>query len=224
MASCSDSSDDSDGGNDGVDGSSSDTDGEGGCYSKNHALDRSPSARSFDSGHANGPADDNVKEKPARSPKRQKVSHDRASITLPRLNSMSSFARRPLQSLKRPQTASMPKPPVFYSLFGTASNTALNCSIASAASFREWLLQNAALKCITINGATTYQLQFQRAPTHSCSRRQKRQSHTLLKKSRGRKPRNESKGRLCGLCKQAGHNARTCQGKKAETNPINLAR
>ena len=31
------------------------------------------------------------------------------------------------------------------------------------------------------------------------------------RQNRGRKPRDETKGRRCGVCGKAGHNARTCQ-------------
>lgn len=215
----SDSSDDSDGGNDGDDddygddGSSSDADGEDGGYSKKRGMDRSSSASSLGSSHADGHADDNVEEKPARSHKRQKVARDRVSMMLPHLNSMPRSAGGLSRSRKRPQTASMPSPPASYGLSETESDKGSDCSKASTASFGEWLLQNATLKRVTIDGVDTYQLQFQRAPMHSGSRRQAKQPHFLAERSRGgRKPRNETKRRRCGLCKQAGHNARTCQG------------
>ncbi len=221
--SCSDRSSDSDGGNDGDDdnhdddGSSSDTDSEDGGYIKKRGIERLHSVSSFDSGHADGPADGpadgNAEEKPVRSHKRQKVTHDRANVTLPRQNSMPRSAGRLSRSPDRPQTASMPSPPASHSLSETESDEGSDCSTASTASFGEWLLQNAALKCVTIDGVDTYQLQFQRAPMHSCSRQRERRSHMLVKKSKGgRKRRNETKGRRCGVCKQAGHNARTCQG------------
>lgn len=191
--SCGDSSNDSDGGNDGDDddydddGSSNDTDNEDGDYNKKRAIDRSPSVSRFDSGHVDSPADGNAEKKPARSCKRQKVTHDRAS-TLRRLSAMPRSAGRLSRSRGRSQTAAMPSPPASHNLSETESDKGSDCSSASTASFGEWLLHNAALKCVTIDGVATYQLQFQRAPMHSCSRWRERRAHTLAKKSkRGRK-------------------------------------
>ncbi|KAM3554148.1 hypothetical protein MY1884_006295 [Beauveria asiatica] len=143
----SDSSGDSDGGSDGDgdgdgdnddyddDGGSSDTDGEDGGYNKKRAIDRSPSASSFDRGHTDGPADGNAEEKPARSHKRQKVTHDRASMRLPRLNSMPRFAGRLSRSPERPQTATMPSPPASDSLSETESDQGSDYIPASASAF-----------------------------------------------------------------------------------------
>lgn len=220
--SCGDSSDDSDGANDGDDDDydddrgSSDTDDKDGGYSKKRAIDSSPSTSHSDSGHVDGPAEGNAKEIPARSHKRQKVTHDRAS-TLHRLDATRRSAGRLSRSPERSQAATMPSPPASNGLSETESDKGSDCSKASTASFGEWLLQNATLKCVTVDGVNTYQLQFQGAPMHSCSRRRERRAHTLAKTSKiYRKPRNETRGRRCGLCKQVGHNARTCRGD-AET-------
>ncbi|KAH8720998.1 hypothetical protein HC256_001376 [Beauveria bassiana] len=219
----SDSSSDSNSGSDGDDvdhdydddGSPSDTDGEDGSHSKKRKTGRSPSVTGSDDGHADGfPSDDNTEEifHPW-SHKRQKLAHDREDTTpVRRQNSMPCSAGRLSQSPRRPQTASMLSPPASHSLSESESDKGSDCSKASAASFGEWLLQNAALKCVTIDGVTTYQLQFQRAQAHSCSRQRETRPHRLVRSNkRGRKPRDETKGRRCGVCNRPGHNARTCQ-------------
>ncbi|KAM3437220.1 hypothetical protein MY4824_003918 [Beauveria thailandica] len=139
------SSNDSDGGNDGDDddydddGGSSDTDDEDGDNSDKRATDRSPSASRSDSGHIDGPADGNAEEKPARSCKRQKVTHDRASA-LRSLNAMPRSAGRLSRSRGRSQTAAMPSPPASHNLSEMESDKGSDCSSASTASFSEWLL------------------------------------------------------------------------------------
>lgn len=218
--SCSDCSDDSDGGNDGDDedynddGSSSDSEGENGGHRNKRKTDHSPSISNFDS-----PPDNNIEERAASLYKRRKVALDGANMPLPGPNYMPRSAGHLSRSPERPQTATLPSPPASNCLSETESDKGSDRSTASTASFGEWLLQNAALKCVTIDGVDTYQLQFQRAPTHSCSQRRERRSHPLVKRSKGgRKPRDETKGRRCGLCKQAGHNARTCQGGMETSN------
>ncbi|KAM0670875.1 hypothetical protein ACQRIU_001270 [Beauveria bassiana] len=135
----SDSSSDNEGGNDGDDddynddGSSSHTDGEDDGYSKKRTPDRSPAARSFDSGDAESPPpDDNIEETPASSHKRQKVAHDRVDMTLPRLNSMPRSAGLLLRSPERPLTASMPSPPASHSLSETESDQGSDCRFTIA--------------------------------------------------------------------------------------------
>ncbi|PQK15644.1 hypothetical protein BB8028_0005g11560 [Beauveria bassiana] len=207
------SSDDGDDDDYDDDGSSRDTDEEDDGHSKKRGTDRSPSVSSSDNGHRDGPPDDHTEENPPRPHKRQKVAHDRADSTPVRhQNSIPRSAGRLPQSPERPQTASMLSPPASHSLAESESDRGSDCSKASAASFGEWLLHNAALKCVTIDGVATYQLQFQRAQGHSCSRRRESRPHGRVKSNKGgRKPRDETKGRRCGVCSQPGHNARTCQ-------------
>ncbi|EJP61981.1 uncharacterized protein BBA_09029 [Beauveria bassiana ARSEF 2860] len=202
----SDNSSDSSGGSDGNgdgdddddDRSSRDTDEEDGGHSKNRGTARSPSVNNSDNGHADDPPDDNTEEPSPRPHKRQKVTHDRKEPARHQ-NSLPRSAGRASRSPGRPQTASMLSPPASHSLSESESDEVSDCSKASAASFGEWLLKNAALKCVTIDGVTTYQLQFQRAQAHSSSRRRETRPQGLAKSNKGggRKPRDETKGRLC---------------------------
>ncbi|OAA35584.1 hypothetical protein BBO_08613 [Beauveria brongniartii RCEF 3172] len=225
----------SDGGGDGGgndddyddDRSSRDTDEEDDVHSKKRGTDRSSSVNQSDNGHADDPPDDNTEESPPRPHKRQKVTHDREDMTPARhQNSLPRFAGRAPRSPGRPRTASMLSPPASHSLSESESDEGSDCSKASAASFGEWLLKNAALKCVTIDGVATYQLQFQQAQAHSSSRRRETRPQGLVKSNKGggRKPRDETKGRMCGICKKSGHNARTCQEKETDTNRVDLAR
>ncbi|PQK17983.1 hypothetical protein BB8028_0009g01800 [Beauveria bassiana] len=215
----SDSSSDSDSGNDGEDddynddGSSSDTDGEDGGHSKKRRADQSPSVTSSADGHADGFSDDNMAAKTPRPHKRQKAAHEGADTTpVYSQNPMPRSGGPPLRSPRRAQTAGMLSPPASHSLSEPESENGSDCGKASSGSFGEWQLQNAALKCVTIDGITTFQLQFQRVQAHSCSSRRQRRPHKLVKsKARGRKSRDETKRRRCGVCSQSGHNARTCQ-------------
>ncbi|EJP61100.1 uncharacterized protein BBA_09967 [Beauveria bassiana ARSEF 2860] len=204
----SDSSSDSDGGNDGDDddynddGSPSDTDGEDDGHSKKRSANQSPSVTSSEDGHADSLSDDNMAVKTLRPHKRQKVAHEGAGMTPVRSpNHMPRSGGPPLLSPRRAQTAGMLSPPASHSLSESESENGSDCSKASSASFGEWQLQNAALKCVTIDGITTFQLQFQRVQPHSCSSRRQRRPHKLVKsKARGRKSRDETKGRRCGMC------------------------
>ncbi|OAA73101.1 hypothetical protein ISF_00002 [Cordyceps fumosorosea ARSEF 2679] len=219
----SDSSSDSDGGNDGDDddynddGSSSNGDGEDGGYNIKRKADQSPSVTSSDDGHADGLSDDNMAVKTPRPHKRQKVAHEAADMKpVFSQNPTPRSGGPPLRSPRRAQTADMLSPPASHSLSESESENASECRKASSASFGEWQLQNAALKCVTIDGITTFQLQFQRVQARTCNRRQQRRSHKLVKsKARARESRDETKGRRCGVCSEPGHNARTCQRSNA---------
>ncbi|PMB65163.1 hypothetical protein BM221_008519 [Beauveria bassiana] len=68
----------------------------------------------------------------------------------------------------------MLSPQASHSLSESESDKGSDCSKASTASFGEWQLQNAAVKCLTIDGVPTYQLQFQRMQTHSSSQQSRR--------------------------------------------------
>ncbi|KAK8144639.1 hypothetical protein G3M48_005532 [Beauveria asiatica] len=133
-----------------------------------------------------------------------------------RQNSMLRSGGRLSRSPRRAQSVNMLSPPASHNPSESESDKVSDGGMASAASFDEWQLHNAALKCVSIDGVTTYQLQFQRAQAHSCSPRREKQPPRLVKgnKAGGRKPRDETKGRLCGNCKKSGPNARTCLEKK----------
>ncbi len=68
----------------------------------------------------------------------------------------------------------IPSPPASHGLSEPESEDGHDCTKASGASFGEWRLQNAALKCVIIDGVTTYQLQFQRVQAHSSDRHERR--------------------------------------------------
>ncbi|KAM3547152.1 hypothetical protein MY1884_009703 [Beauveria asiatica] len=173
-ASSSDSDGDSDS-NDGDyddDGRSSDSDGRDGCHSKKRGTF---SATSSNNGHTDDPSDHNTEESSLRPQKRQKVAHAGADMTPVRCpNSMPRTTVRLSRSPRRPQKASMLSPQASHSLSESESDKGSDYSKASTASFGEWQLQNAALKCLTIDGVPTYQLQFQRMQAHSSSQQSRR--------------------------------------------------
>lgn len=204
-----DSGSENEGGNHGDDDEYS---GDGSCIDSSGEDDDYSKKRTHDLSCASRPPDLNIEETRPSTRKRQKVAHDEADMPLPRLNSGLHSAERLARSPERPLTTGMPSPPTSHGLSVTDSDAGSVRSEASEASFWELPLHNAALKCVTIDGVTTYHLQFQQPPMHSCRRRERRRPDTFVKNSKGgQKPRDVTKGRRrCGVCKQAGHNARTC--------------
>ncbi|KAM3547887.1 hypothetical protein ARSEF4850_009742 [Beauveria asiatica] len=168
----SDGDSDSDDGDYDDDGRSSDSDGRDGCHSKKRGTF---SATSSNNSHTDDPSDHNTEESSLRPQKRQKVAHAGADMTPVRCpNSMPRTTVRLSRSPRRPQKASMLSPQASHSLSESESDKGSDCSKASTASFGEWQLQNAALKCLTIDGVPTYQLQFQRMQAHSSSQQSRR--------------------------------------------------
>lgn len=181
-------------------------------------LDKSPSFASPDDGHADGHSDNNIAVNTSRPHKRQYIA--RADMMLVcRQNLVPSCGGPSPRSSRRAQTAAMLSTPASRSLSESKSDTSPDCSRTLAVSFGIWQLQNAALKCVTIDWFTTYQLEFQRAQAHYCSRRRERRSHKqVISRRRDRKLRDETKGRRCGVCSQPRHNARTCQSAMETSN------
>ncbi len=176
----SDSDYDDDGDNSGgsEEDDNNDTRDDSGRLGAEHEAERSPFLTGFDDNIRHDELHDiDAPESHHRPRKRRKRTDDPADeSSIYRTN---SGFRRPARSHSRTihsQASAMPSPSVSHSMSEQEGGSDQDCMTAPRASFSEWQLRNAALKCGTINGVNTYQLQFQRAQAHSSiDRRQDRQ-------------------------------------------------
>lgn len=171
-----------DGGSDGVhssDDDSNDSDDEGNDCSGTADNDGGDRGRRYDSEYSpsetddeeerrsNIPSDGDAQDDGHRAKKRRRVMKDQASnqtrrASFHRVNSVSCSppAERQSGSARR---CFVPSPPTSHDMSGRETDGDEDENAAPTASFSEWQLHDATLKCVTIDGVTTYQLQFKRA-------------------------------------------------------------